>query len=204
MLTEIELPSSIDQIPIPDEISDYLAASRQRIEAFQDRWDESFIEQFVAADYTMVYQTLTWILEYQPLIGKRFLEWGCGFAITSSLASALGLAVFGIEAHEDLIPQARKTLEQCEHPFQIVHGDFLPRGTERLADDPTLPSLGHAVPCGYEAMGLELDDFALVYSYPWPQEDLFHELVFDQRGARGALMLMFIGPNEMRLMRKTS
>lgn len=204
MLTKIELPSSIDEIALPRDIVDRLTEARQRIEAFQDRWSEPFIEQFVAADYVLVYQTLRWIIETQTLIGRRFLEWGCGFAIVSVLASRLEFATFAIEAHEELIPQARKTVAEWDCSIELVHGDFLPPGAERLADDPTLPSLGHGVECAYRAWDLELDDFSLVYSYPWPQEDVFHEAVFDRYASVGAMLLMFLGPNQMQLMRKTS
>jgi hypothetical protein len=79
----------------------------------------------------------------------------------------------------------------------------LPGGAESLADDPTLPSLGHAGVSAYDHWETELDEFAVVYSYPWPGEDDFHERVFDRFGPPGGLLLMFIGPNELRLCRKT-
>lgn len=204
MLDRITVPSSVDQIAIPDPIKTRIERAKSRIEAFQDRWDRPQIEQFVAADYELVYQTLRWTMESQPTIGRRFLEWGCGFAVVSAFAATMDLDVIGIESEQELLTEGHITIEQWDVPVELIHGNFLPSGAESLADDPTLPSLGHRVADGYLQVGLDLDDFAIVYAYPWPGEDDFHELVFDRHAARGALLLLFCGPNDMRLWRKTS
>ncbi len=204
MLNRISIPSSVDQIPIPAEIRLRITQAKNRIEAFQDRWDRPHIEQFVAADYELVFQTLSWTLESQQTIGRRFLEWGCGFAVVSAFAGSLGLDVIGIEAEQDLLVEGRKTVLQWDAPVELIHGNFLPSGAESLAEDPTLPSLGHDAVDGYKQTGLDLDDFAIVYAYPWPGEDDFHEAVFDRYSIRGALLMLFCGPNDVRLWRKTS
>ena len=202
MITPVAIPSEIDQWPLSGEIEQRIVASGERIEAFQDRWDRPQIEQFVAADFRHLYQSLNWIKKTQPLIGNRFLEWGCGFAVVASIASHLGFDVIGIESEQDLLRQGELTVQQWNVPVELVHGNFLPRGSESLAEDSSLPSLGHPVPPAYETLGLDLDDFALIYAYPWPGEDDFHEAVFDQYAATGAMLLLFCGPNQIRLWRK--
>lgn len=208
MLQKIELPRSIDSIAVPAEIKLAVSSSRQRIEAFQDRWDRPQIEQFVAADYELVYQTLTWLRQQQPLTGNRFLEWGSGFSVVACLATKLGFDSIGIEAEPDLIAGGRQTIDDLfdsrDLGPELIEGNFLPEDSEDLADDPTLPSLGHPVPCAYDMLGLDLDDFAIVYSYPWPGENQFHEDVFDQHAAAGSIHVQFAGPNEMRVWRKRS
>lgn len=204
MLSRISIPSEVDSQPIPPDLLDKIAQARRDIEAFQDRWDRPQIEQFVAADYELVYQSLEWTLQSQAMIGRRFLEWGCGFSIVSAMAAGLGLDVIGIEAEKDLLAEGKKTIASWEVDVELLQGDFLPAGAESLAEDPTLPSLGHGVANGYEQLGLDLDDFAIIYSYPWPGEDDFHEAVFDRYAERGALMMLFCGPNDVRLWRKTS
>ncbi|MEM0925495.1 MAG: class I SAM-dependent methyltransferase, partial [Planctomycetota bacterium] len=151
-----------------------------------------------------VFRSLGWIVETQPLIGRRFLEWGCGFATVACLASELGLASFGIEAHDDLVEQASETIAAWRTDVELVRGNFLPRAAESLADDPTLPSLSHGGSVAYEEWDLGIDDFAIIYSYPWPGESQFHEDVFDRYAEVGAILLMFIGPNDMRAYRKLS
>lgn len=210
MLLPIEIPSSIDSIPIPAGISARIELARERIQAFQDRWDRPQIEQFVAGDYDLVWQTLQWITDTVPRTGQRFLEWGCGFAVVSGLAAELGYDAIGIEAEIDLLQEGMKTIEQWKsidsNPtnVELIHGNFLPPGADSLADDPTLPSLGHPLPEAYSKLGLNLDDFAIVYSYPWPGEDDFHELVFDRYAESGALLIQFCGPNDVRVSRKAN
>ena len=202
MVEQIEIPSTIDAQPLPIQVRQWIEEARQRIEAFQDRWEKNRIEQFVAADYELVYQALVWLLQTQRTNGRRFLEWGCGFAIVSALASSLELDAIGIESESELLAQGRKTIAQWDVPIELVHGDFLPPGAESLADDPTLPSLGHNVACGYAQTESQLDDYAIVYAYPWPGEDEFHVDVFDRFAAPDALLLLFCGPNDVRLWRK--
>lgn len=204
MLTAISIPSSVDSQPVPERAGRWIEEAYRRIEAFQDCWDRPQIEQFVAADYVLVYQALEWTLQTQPLLGRRFLEWGCGFAVVSALAASLRLDAIGIEAEMDLLRQGQRTIQACGVEVELVHGNFLPPSAERFADDPTLPSIGHDVASAYPALELELDDFALVYAYPWPGEDDFHELVFDHYAAEGALLMLFCGPNDVRLWRKVS
>ncbi len=203
MLEQVDPPASIAEFNVPTDVEKRLDRARRRIQAFQDRWDRPQMEQFVAADYVHVYQTLRWLNENQFTIGKRFLEWGCGFAIVSAIADSLGWDAIGIEAENDLLTEGRKTIVEWDSAAELIHGNFLPPGAEALADDPMLPSLGHPVSCGYRQLGMDLDDFAIVYAYPWPGEDKFHEAVFDCYAARGAMLVLFCGPNDIRLWRKT-
>ncbi|MEM6981269.1 MAG: class I SAM-dependent methyltransferase [Planctomycetota bacterium] len=207
MLQAIELPSRLFDIAVPTLVTAMITDVRNRIEVFQDRWDQPQIEQFVAADYELVYQALIHIKESQLTIGSQFLEWGCGFAAVSVLAASLGYNAFGVEAEADLLPHGHRTVHDWTGELgghvELFEGNFLPPGTSRLAEDPTLPSLHHPVADAYETLGLNIDDFAIIYSYPWPGEDDFHEAVFDATAARGAILLQFRGPNEMVAWRKT-
>mgnify|MGYP001095047983 CR=1 FL=1 len=200
-LERITIPSAVDRLAIPSEIRLWINDAHQRIEAFHDRWDRPQIEQFVAADYELVYQSIAWMIDTQPLIGRRFLEWGCGFAVVSALASTFHFDVIGIEAENELMERAKQMVADWEVSVELVTGNFLPPGSESLADDPTLPSLGHQVESAYESIGLELDDFSVVYSYPWPGEDDFHERVFVNYASPGAMLMQFCGPNDVRLWR---
>lgn len=201
-LHAVPLPRDIDLAPLPAEIETLIEQARQRIQCFQDRWDQPQIEQFVASDYEHVFRVLRWIVEQRLMTGNRMLEWGCGFAVVAALASRLGLDVVGIEAEQRLLEEAQSTVRQFAAPVELVCGNFLPPGAEALAHRPDFPSLGHRVPCGYQQIGADLDDFALVFGYPWPGEWTFHEAVFARYGAPGALLVLFYGPNDVRVWRK--
>ncbi len=202
MLIPINIPSEVDQRVIPQSWIDKLEGVRLRIQTFQDCWNRPQIEQFVAADFFHLFQAIGWIRETQSLIGNRFLEWGCGFAVVTSIASALEFESVGIEAEADLVREGQQTLQDWNVSADLIGGNFLPRGAESLAHASNLPSLGHRVACAYDHLGLELDDFSLIYSYPWPGEDRFHQAVFQKYASPGAMLLCFCGPNDLRLWRK--
>ncbi len=65
-----------------------------------------------------------------------------------------------------MLQEGELTVQQWNVPVELIHGNFLPRGAESLAEDPGLPSLGHAVPSAYETLGLDLDDFAIDLCLP--------------------------------------
>lgn len=200
----VDLPSGIDMTPIPDDIAAVLHRSQQRIQAFQDRWDQPQIEQFVASDYELVFRVIRWIVDERLMTGNRMLEWGCGFGVVAALGSLLGLDVTGIEAERRLLAEATTTMEEIGVPVELVWGNFLPVGSESLSTNPDFPSIGHRVPCAYEQIGSDLDDFSLVFGYPWPGEWQFHEAVFARHGAMGGLLVLFCGPNDIRVWRKVA
>jgi len=199
----IELPAGIDETPIPSDVEEALRQSHLRIQAFQDRWDQPQIEQFVASDYELVFRVIRWIVQQRMMTGNRMLEWGCGFGVVAALGSILGLDVTGIEAERRLLGEAEKTMEDFGGvPVELVWGNFLPVGSEVLSHNPDFPSIGHRVPCAYQQIGSDLDDFSLVFGYPWPGEWAFHEAVFARYGAVGGLLVLFCGPNDIRVWRK--
>ncbi|MGV3484486.1 MAG: class I SAM-dependent methyltransferase [Planctomycetaceae bacterium] len=201
-LQPIEFPRGLDCMPLEQTMSSLIQAAQERIQTFQDRWDQPQMEQFVASDYHGVHRALEWVVNERLMMGNRMVEWGCGFAVVAAIASRLGLDVVGIEAESTLLKQARQTLIDFDTPVDLVCGNFLPQGAEALSHDPDFPSLGHDVENAYELMGLDLDDFALVFGYPWPGEELFHQAVFERYGMTGGLLMLFCGPNDLRLWRK--
>ena len=200
-LVPVKFPGDLDSRPVEDAIIELVRGAQGRIQAFQDRWDQPQIEQFVASDFELVYRVLRWIVDERLMTGRRMLEWGCGFAVVAALGAKLGLDVTGIEAERRLLEQAKGTLQDFAVPVELVWGNFLPPGAEPLSPNPDFPSLGHEVPSAYAQMASDLDDFALVFGYPWPGEWVFHERVFARYGAKGGLLVLFYGPNDVRVFR---
>lgn len=202
MLQPIKLPADIMERSIPAEVAGWIRETRLRIQTFQDRWDRPQIEQFVASDYEYVYQAMSWLVEEGLVSGNRFLEWGCGFALNCVIAAHLGMDAIGIEAEDELIREGRQTLELTGQLAELCWGNFLPRGAEDLAHDPTLPSLGHPVPSVYRELGLDIDDFSMIFAYPWPGEEDFLLEVFEDNAGNGALFVQFCGPYDLRIWRR--
>lgn len=201
-LHPIELPGNLADRPISAEVGRLLDQSFAATQAFHDRLDSTKVEQFVASDHRLVYQTLHWIDESRLSQGKRFIEWGCGFAVNACVAASLGWDVIAVEAEATLLDEAHKIVQLWQQPVELHHGNFLPAHAERLADDPYLPSLGHEAESLYDRLDLQIDDFDIVFAYPWPGEEDFLEQVFLKHATSGALLVSFRGPYDIQVQQK--
>ncbi len=201
-LREIPLQLSEDQ-PLSIRVTEWITNSRQRIELYWDSFSKQPLPQYIECDFDLVALALTEVVERDLIDGKLFVEWGCGFAVVTGIAGLLGLDAIGIEAEEMLCVEGRKLLAKHGVPGEIWQGNFLPSGARRLAEDTDpLVSLTHYIPAAYEANQMGVDDFAIVFAYPWPGEEHFLRLVFDRYARSNGLMLMYRGPYHIELYRK--
>ncbi len=193
------------EIEIPDQVERTLRVADEMLQTYWDQWHKKPIEQYVACDFRDVWRALQGVTELKLAPGNTFCEWGCGFGVVTAMASLLGWEAIGIEAEPFLVQQANEYLRRCKIPAEIVCGNFLPHGAERLAkNQANHASLFHRVPPAYEKLDFQCDDFALVFAYPWPGEDGYLKEVFRRYGGDQALLLMFLGPYEIELFRKHS
>ncbi|MFN7733652.1 MAG: class I SAM-dependent methyltransferase [Pirellula sp.] len=190
---------------IPERVSQLLLRADELLQAYWDSWHRKPIEQYVACDFRDVWRAMKAVQTLQLAPGKLFCEWGCGFGVVTAMASILGWEAIGIEAEEFLVDQARRFLTAEKLPGEIWHGNFLPPGAERWAKhQANHASLFHRIPSAYADRDLDIDDFAIVFAYPWPGEDTFLKEVFRRTAADEALLLVFLGPYEIELYRKQS
>lgn len=153
-----------------------------------DRFDNEVRQHnwhpFVAADYERVLQALL------PLRapGMRFLEWGSATGVITIMADLLGFDAYGIELDPALVDVARALAEKHDSAARFAAGSFLPSGYVWRASngDARRGTIGHGT-SAYPELGHPLDDFDLVYGYPWTgEEPMMHDLMraYGQPGAR--------------------
>jgi SAM-dependent methyltransferase len=189
---------------IPEEVSHVVGIADQMLQGYWDQWHRRPIEQYVACDFRDVWRALAAVTQSSLADGNTFLEWGSGFGVVTGLAAQLGWDAVGIEAESFLVDQSKEFLRNIDQTAQVVCGNFLPLGAERLArNQANHASLFHHVPSAYESLDLQCDDFALVFAYPWPGEHHFLQEVFRVYARDQALLLLFLGPYEIELYRKT-
>jgi hypothetical protein len=123
---------------------------------------------FVAADYDRVLQALI------PLRapGLRFVEWGSATGVITIMASLLGFEAYGIELDPSLIAIARALATKFDSPAVFAEGSFVPAGYRwrPATGDGRLGTIGDG-PSAYPMIGHPLDDFDIVYGYPWGGEE---------------------------------
>jgi len=137
-----------------------------------DRFDREVRDQnwhpFVPGDYGGILQTL---LEFRAP-GLKFLEWGSATGVVVIMADLLGFDACGIELDAGLVAIARTLAERYESRARFVAGSFLPTGYRwrPTTGDGRLGTIGQGV-SAYAELGRGLDDFDLVYAYPWSGEE---------------------------------
>jgi hypothetical protein len=154
---------------------------------------------FVPADYDRVLDAL--VALWQP--GLRLVEWGSATGVVTIMADLLGYEAYGIELDEELVDVAVGLARRYRSGARFVAGSFLPTGYEwRPADgDGRLGTLGVGE-SGYLKLGIPLDDFDLVYAYPWGgEEPMMHDLM-RAYGAREAGLILHRVSGEVLLFRR--
>jgi hypothetical protein len=174
------------------------AVTRSRLTELQDEgheiWSRFDVEvrqrdwhPFVPADYEIVLATL--IRLQQP--GLRFLEWGSATGVITIMADLIGYDACGIEIDSRLVSIARDLAGRFHSRARFAEGSFLPTGYEfRTSDgDRRLGTIAHG-PSGYLQLGHLLEEFDLVFGYPWGGEEVVMHDVMRQYGSSTARFLM--------------
>lgn len=201
-LIELDLDYD-DRSPLPEEIVRWLSAAQDRVQVFWDQFPQRPLAQYVECDFELVARALQHCLKNDLIDGRMFVEWGCGFGVVTGIASLLGLDAIGVEAEQFLASEAQQLLDTNQIKAEVWQGNFLPQGADRLAeeDDPVV-SLSHTCEPAYESRGISLNDFAMVFVYPWPGEEHFLKAVFQRFARSAALLLLYRGPYHLELYAK--
>jgi SAM-dependent methyltransferase len=142
---------------------------------------------FVAADYEVVQAALM----AHGGAGLRFLELGSASGVISIMADLLGYEARGIEIDASLVATARDLATRYESGARFVAGSFLPNGYvfRPAAGDGPAWTLGG--PSGYLELGHALDDFDVVFGYPWGGERAMMLDLMRCYGRADALLLLY-------------
>lgn len=157
-------------------------------EQFDRTVREAEFHPFVAADYDIVRAALRRL----RAPGRRFLEWGSASGIITIIADLLGYDASGIELDPSLVTTAREIAARHGSGARFVAGSFLPTGYRWQPRDGNgrMVTIGEG-PSGYLQLGRSLDEFDVVFGYPWGGEEPVMHDVMRQYGRRDALFLLY-------------
>ena len=188
----LDSPTTTDQSPTLDpELGARLDALCDEGRAFWHRFDAEVRQDdwhpFVAADYDSVRATLMSLRK--P--GRRFLEWGSATGVITIMADLLGFDACGIELDASLVGVARELATRWESNARFAAGSFLPLGWQwRNARGDGRPGTIGLGPSGYLELGRALDDFDVVYGYPWMGEEPMMLDLMRSHGRDDALLVL--------------
>lgn len=142
---------------------------------------------FVAADYEVVQDALLRL----RTPGLRFLEWGSATGVITIMADLLGFDAYGIELDPELVDKARHLARGAGSRARFTAGSFLPTGyrwRDRRGDG-RMGTIGRGE-SGYLQLGLPLDEFDVVFAYPWAGEEAMMLDLMRAHGRPGARLLL--------------
>lgn len=154
---------------------------------------------FVASDYEGVLQALVGLR--RP--GLRFLEWGSATGVITIMADLLGFEAYGIEIDPQLVETARDLAARSGSQARFAVGSFLPDNYEWMPEtgDGRLGTIGRGA-SAYPELGWRLEEFDLVFAFPWNGETpILHDLM-QRRGKRGASLLIFDSTEGVQIHRR--
>ncbi len=185
------------------------------VQEADDRWDAFWAQKlnkryprYVASEPAQVYAALKYVRDAGLAFGDRFMEWGSGFGVASSLASLLGYEATGIELEAGLVEIAEALAENHRSGAEFIATSYIPEGyisyehvggTDIVPDD----SFGHqAGPPHYEEMDIGLDEIDVFFVYPWPGEQEMMLKLFEAVAGEDAILIAYYGDAEICLYRK--
>jgi hypothetical protein len=153
---------------------------------------------YVSADYLAVYESLA------RLKGRvsTVLEWGSGLGVVTIMASRMGFEAYGIEAEPALVEYSEGFAQAYGPNARFAQGSFIPDDFERNpadGDDVCRTIIDAA--SVYDELEMELQDFDLVYAYPWPDEHTLYHNIMRKCGRRESLFLSYDAREGIELVR---
>jgi len=185
-LETVKVTDSLRKIPHTASSEHLIDLGNDRIAEFMLSSDET-IPNFVTCDFHLIDLAMTWLHENHLVTGNNFCEFGSG-----------------IEIEPTLIERSTALAEELNLDAEFYCGSFIPRDigdlTELAADIENVDTSQGDV---YEEIGMSMDEFDLMFAFPWPGEGGFFEAVFDAGAASGALLMTYRGRDGVNVVRKT-
>jgi hypothetical protein len=201
-LVRLSLPADLP--PAPPEVAEFILDAQSRVESFIDSHLTEPIHSFVPSDFSLVYGVLRHVADARLAAGPAFCEWGSGAGVVTCLAAMVGLDACGIEFENDLVELSTRLAGDYHVKAGFCRGNFVPRGGQKIAEQVgefEWLATGGSDP--YDQMGRDIDDFDVVFAYPWPGEEQVIERLFDRFASSGALLMTYNGETEgVRLFRR--
>ena len=196
-----DLDLLISRTALPSDVRCFLREAERRIDRFQLTCR---IPAFVPSEFKFAYSVLQALASATPALGSLFFEWGSGFGVVACLAAMLDFDACGIEIEGDLVEAAEQLAGDFDLPVEFVCGSFIPKGALVCSEaDNGFAWLVTDKGKTGEKLGLAMDDFGVIFAYPWPDEERLIGNLFERYAAVGAVLVTHHGGQEFRLRQKT-
>jgi hypothetical protein len=200
-LIHLNLPATLP--PAPPEVARFIADAQSQSDAFIESHLAEPIHAFIPCDPLIVYKALRHVADAHLAAGPLFCEWGSGAGVVTCLAAMVGFSASGIEFEADLVDLSVRLARQHHVKADFYRGNLVPYGGQKIAAEvDEFEWLAVGGPDPYEQMGMEIDDFDVVFAYPWPGEERVIKRLFERFASGGALLMTYNEIEGVRIFRK--
>ena len=200
-LVRLSLPNALP--PAPPGVARFIVDAQSRIDSFIESHLTEPIYSFVPSDFSLVYGALCHVADKHLAPGPLFCEWGSGAGVVTCLAAMVGFDACGIEFETDLVELSIRLARHYHLRAGFCRGNFVPHGGQKIAEEVSeFEWLASGGPDPYDQMDLEIDDFDMIFAYPWPGEERVIERLFDRFASDGALLITYNGTEGVHLFRR--
>ena len=207
--------NSIKQIEYEAESPEVPEPFASLIQDADERWEKFWAQKlnkryprYVASEPAQVYAALKHVRDEGLALGERFIEWGSGFGVATSLAAQLGFEATGIELEDGLVEIAESLAEKHQTGAEFIATTYIPEGYisyDHVGGSDIVPddSFGHEVePPRYDGMDIGLDEIDVFFVYPWPGEQEMMLKLFQSVASEDAILIAYYGDQEICIYRK--
>ena len=207
--------NSIKQIDYEAESPEVPEPFASLIQDADERWEKFWAQKlnkryprYVASEPAQVYAALKHVRDEGLALGERFIEWGSGFGVATSLAAQLGFEATGIELEDGLIEIAESLAEKHRTGAEFIATTYIPEGYisyDHVGGSDIVPddSFGYQVePPRYDGMDIGLDEIDVFFVYPWPGEQEMMLKLFASVASEDAILIAYYGDQEICIYRK--
>ena len=207
--------NSIKQIDYEAESPEVPEPFASLIQDADERWGKFWAQKlnkryprYVASEPAQVYAALRHVRDEGLALGERFIEWGSGFGVATSLAAQLGFEATGIELEDGLVAIAESLAEKHQTGAKFITTTYIPEGYisyDHVGGSDIVPdeSFGHqAEPPRYDGMDIGLDEIDVFFVYPWPGEQEMMLKLFQSVASEDAILIAYYGDQEICIYRK--
>ncbi len=202
-----QIAFSPPELQLPGDVALYLEQMAPQVERYRSKTPGGF-RGFVPSDYVGFYSALSHVVDQRLACGNAFCEWGSGLGVSTCLASMLGFEAAGIEIDGALVQAAEQFVADFELIADFAHGSFLPDGVDDLIDSAFAENNGEISMIiqsddAYHQLGKDVDDFDIVFCFPWPTDEGVTAEIFERYASVGAILLTFDEAEGYRVRRKS-